>query len=76
MDMRLRLPEALEERDLTAYKVAKLSEGRIDESTLYRLVRQEGRVEYISATLLEALCDVLKAEPGDLLERESKRRRT
>lgn len=73
MDMRLRLPEALVERDLTAYNVAKLSEGGIDESTLYRLVRQGGRVEFISASLLEALCDVLACEPSELLERDRRR---
>jgi DNA-binding Xre family transcriptional regulator len=70
MQMRLRVPELLEERGLTAYEVAQRSEGRIDESTLYRLVRKQGRVERLSTPLLEALCDVLGVEPGELLERE------
>ena len=75
MLMRLRLPEALQERGFTAYQVAKQSDGRIDPSTLYRLARKRGRVDFISSELLEALCDVLDVEPGELLERETKRRR-
>lgn len=75
MHMRLRLPELLEERGLTPYGVAKASGGRIDQSTLYRLQRKRGRVELFSATLLEALCDTLKCDPAELLEREGKRRR-
>jgi DNA-binding Xre family transcriptional regulator len=74
MWMRLRLPEILEERGLTPYAVAKASNGRIDQSTLYRLQRKRGRVEFFSAELLEALCDVLECEPADILEREPKRR--
>ncbi len=73
--MRLRLPELLEERGLTAYQLAKQSEGRIDVSTLYRLTRNRGRVAMISAELLESLCDVLDVGPGELLEREAKRKR-
>lgn len=74
MDVRIRLPEALDERELTAYEVAKRSNGRIIPSTLYRLVRARGRVRLIDGELLEALCDVLDVEPADLLEREGKRR--
>lgn len=70
-DMRLRLPEALEERQLTAYEVAKRSNGRILSSTLYRLSKQRGSVKYIDAELLEALCDVLGVGPGELLERDA-----
>lgn len=75
MDMRLRLPELFKERGLTPYAVAKASAGRIDQSTLYRLQRKRGRVEFFSAELLEALCDVLHVSPGELLERDGKRRR-
>jgi len=65
---------------MTAYRVAKASGGRINESTLYRLVRANGRVEFFAAELLEALSDVLGIDPGKLLEREgpspkAKRRR-
>jgi DNA-binding Xre family transcriptional regulator len=68
--VRIRLPEVLDERQLTAYEVAKRSNGRIIPSTLYRLVRQEGRVKLFDGDLLEALCDVLEMEPGEILERE------
>jgi DNA-binding Xre family transcriptional regulator len=78
MEMRLRLPELLEEHDppLTAYAVAKskAAHGRISLSTIYRLIRQRGQVESFDAELLEALCDVLGVEPGRLLERQRKRK--
>lgn len=74
MDVRIRLPELLEERGLTAYEVAKRSQGRIIPSTLYRLVRNRGHVRLIDGELLEALCDQLELAPGELLEREPKRR--
>ncbi len=73
--MRIRLPELLEEHGVTAYEVAKRSNGRISPSTLYRLTRERGAVGLFSADLLEALCDVLDVEPGELLEREGKRGR-
>ena len=67
--IRLRLPELLEERDLTAYEVARRSGGRIDASALYRLVRQRGRVARFSAPLIDALCDVLGVAPSQVLAR-------
>ena len=73
--MRLRLPELLNEHEVTAYTLAQRSRGRISSSTLYRLVRSRGRVRYLDGDLLDALCDVLDLAPGDLLERESKPRR-
>ena len=74
MDVRIRLPEVLEEKGLTAYEVAKRSNGRIIPATLYRLIRGKGRVRLIDGELLEALCDQLEMEPGELLEREGKKR--
>lgn len=71
MDMRLRLPELLDERKTTAYQVAKDSGGRILPATLYRLVREEGRVKLFSADLCEALCDVLGITPTELFELET-----
>jgi DNA-binding Xre family transcriptional regulator len=75
MGLRLRLPELLAEHGVTAYMLAQRSKGRISPSTLYRLVRSRGRVRYLDADLLEALCDVLDVTAGDLLERQSKSRR-
>ncbi len=70
MLMRLRIPELLIERRLTPYGLAKASGGRISLSAAYRLNRSRGRVQFFDADLLEALCDVLDVEPGELLERE------
>jgi len=39
-------------------------------STAYRLTRNRGVVKMFDADLLEALCDVLKVAPGQLLERD------
>jgi DNA-binding Xre family transcriptional regulator len=77
MEMRLRLPELLKARKppMTPYALAKASGGRISLSTIYRLTRQRGQVATFDAELLEALCDVLDCEPGELLEREPKRRK-
>ena len=75
MGLRLRLPELLAEHGVTAYTVAQRSKGRISPSTLYRLSRSRGRVRYLDADLLDALCDVLGVSPGDLLERQTKARR-
>jgi DNA-binding Xre family transcriptional regulator len=67
--IRIRLPEAFDEQGLTAYEVAKRSRGRLQASTLYRLVRQRGQVRFIDAELLDILCDILSTRPGELLER-------
>jgi DNA-binding Xre family transcriptional regulator len=74
--MRLRLPEVLDERGLTGYAVVQLANGRISTTALYRLMQRKGRVRYIDGELLETLCEVLGVEPGDLLERDTKRSRT
>jgi transcriptional regulator with XRE-family HTH domain len=75
MEMRLRLPELLEEHDLTAYAVAQKSNGRISLSTIYRLTRNNGRVANFDAEMLEALCDVFGVGPDRLLERNGTKRR-
>ena len=65
----LRLAEILEERGMTAYALVRAAGGRIDMSQAYRLVRCRGRVRYLDTKLLDTLCDVLRVEPGELLER-------
>lgn len=72
--MRLRLPELMKQHGLTAYAVSRQSAGRISLSTAYRLVRMDGRVQSFDAEMLEALCEVFHCAPGELLEREGKRR--
>jgi hypothetical protein len=68
--MRLRLPELIEAAELTPYALAKRSGGRISLSTAYRLCRMRGSLESFEARALDALCDVLGVEPGDLFERQ------
>lgn len=75
MEMRVRIPELLEERGLTPYSLAMKSGSRISLSAAHRLARAQGRVKLFSADLLEALCDVLEVDPGELLEREAPKRR-
>jgi DNA-binding Xre family transcriptional regulator len=70
MRMRIRFPELLKERGLTAYAVARDSGGRISLSTIYRLKERDGRLDTFAADMLEALCDVFDVTPGDLLERD------
>jgi DNA-binding Xre family transcriptional regulator len=68
--MRVRLAELMEPRGLTAYALAQQSDGRISTSALYRLLKSDGRARYLDSELLDALCDVLKVNPGELLEHE------
>jgi hypothetical protein len=63
------------EHEITAYEVAKRSDGRVIPSTLYRLIRQRGRVRMFDGVLLETLCQILNVEPGALLERGGRRGR-
>lgn len=70
MDMRIRFNELLRERDLSPYALAMGSNGRISLSAAHRLARKDGRVARFEASLLDALCDILKVEPNELLERE------
>jgi DNA-binding Xre family transcriptional regulator len=69
--MRLRLTELMAaSKDIkTPYAVASASSKRISLSTIYRLNRSNGVVANFDAELLEALCDVFRVEPGELLER-------
>ena len=75
MALRLRFPELLDERGMTPYAFSKATKGRVSMSTAYRIVRMRGRLATFDATLLDAICDVLKVKPGQLFERERKRRR-
>lgn len=72
--MRIRVPELLEARQMTPYRLHKLSNGRISLSTAYRLNRLHGRLKLFDRDLLDALCDVLEVGPGDLFERKRTRR--
>jgi DNA-binding Xre family transcriptional regulator len=69
--MRLRLPELLKTHRLTAYALAKQSDGRISIPLAYRLAKRHGVFGSVRPQTLAALCDVLKVEPGRLFERIS-----
>ena len=67
--MRLRVAELLAERGMTPYALHKASAGRISLSAAYRLASGEFRA--VSATVLDALCDVFGIEdPGPLFVRD------
>ena len=66
--MRLRIPELFDERQVTPYQVARDSGGRLNEATLYRLVRERGRLAHVNMATLQALCDFFKVPPGALFD--------
>jgi DNA-binding Xre family transcriptional regulator len=75
IDMRLRVTELMAQRGLaTAYQLSKASKGRISMTKAYRLVESAGRPERIELDTLEALCETFNVGPGELLEREKKRK--
>jgi DNA-binding Xre family transcriptional regulator len=75
LDMRLRLAELMAQRGLTtAYQLAKASRGRISQMKAYRLVESAGRPTRIELATLDALCDTLDVGPGELLERDKRRK--
>ena len=66
--MRLRLDALLAERGMSAYRLIQDSGGRLSPSTVYRLARDEW--ECLPREVLDALCEVLRCTPGELLTRE------
>jgi DNA-binding Xre family transcriptional regulator len=67
--MRLRVPELLEQHGISAYELAKRSDGAISLSAAYRLAR--GDAERVSLSTLEALCRIFKIrDPGPLFSRD------
>lgn len=68
--MRIRLPELLDERNMTAYALSRASGDRISMSTAYRLMRMQGRVQFVDMQLLDSLCDTLRVGPAELFDRE------
>jgi DNA-binding Xre family transcriptional regulator len=75
MNVRVRIDEMMAERGWSAYDVAKaIKRSGVSEMAVYRLARVHGKVKRLDMRLLAGLCDVFKVEPGELLEREKKRR--
>ena len=60
---------------MTPYAFAKVTGGEISDATAYRLVKLRGKLKTFDARLLEAMCDALDVEPGDLIERTGRRKR-
>jgi DNA-binding Xre family transcriptional regulator len=73
MDVRLRTPELLKQRKLSAYRLAKDSGGRISMSVAYRLARPTGGEKAVAFDVLAALCDVLKVSPNELFSRDDEK---
>jgi DNA-binding Xre family transcriptional regulator len=71
MEMRVRLPELLEARGMTAYALSRESKGRITMSMAYRLVEKRGRLSTFAAGVLEGLCTALAVTPGELFETDA-----
>lgn len=65
--MHLLVGDILKRQGLTAYALAKGSDGRISLPTAYRLARGEWKC--LSAEVMDALCDALQVEPGELFKR-------
>jgi len=75
MAIRLRVGELLEERGITAYQLAKLSDGRISLSAAYRLAEPNAGAFPPSWAMLEILCEVLEVDVGELFERTGSKRK-
>lgn len=71
--MRFRVPQLLRERGLTAYVLATRSGGRISMSTAYYFART-GTFRCLKPDQLDALCEILGVEPGELFEHGRRRR--
>ncbi len=69
--MKLRVGELLQERGMTAYGLAKASDGAISLSVAYRLA--DDTWEQIPRDTLTALCDALSVTPADLFAYQPKR---
>lgn len=68
--MRLRFPELFTETGVNPYRLARDSNKRISLSTVYRLKRTRGKLQTFKSDMLDAICDVMNLQPGDLWERE------
>jgi DNA-binding Xre family transcriptional regulator len=73
--VRLRIPELFKELQITALDVARLSDGRIGQSTVYRWQQLQGRVSRIDCEVIEVLCEALGVGLADVVELERRRKR-
>ena len=76
LDMRLTLPELMAARGLkTAYSLERYAKGALTMSSAHRLVKAAGKPKRVDLATLDALCDVFGVEPGELWERDTKKRK-
>lgn len=64
--VRLRLAEALAQRGMSWYELARAS--GLTETQVYRLAHADGRFKRLGDDMLDRLCTALNAQPGELLE--------
>lgn len=64
--IRWRLPEILEARGWTAYRLAQ--ETGLTVPAAYRLAKEGRELQRLDLQTLDTLCRVLKVSPGELLE--------
>lgn len=76
MPVRFRLQSLLEERALTEARISQSELSRrsgVSLTTINAMVLN--KTAQVSLKTLDALCEVLEVEPGELLERETPKRR-
>ena len=72
MAVRFRLHEVLADRDDEMSQSELSRRSRISMTTINAMMLN--KTKQVSLATLDALCDALGVEPGELLERESKKR--
>jgi len=72
--VKLRMAELLDGKKLkhTGYALSQASKGAINQTTADRLIKGPKRVDLKT---LDVLCEVFGVEPGELWERDTKRRK-
>ena len=76
LDMRLTLPALMARHGLkTAYSLERFAKGALTMSSAHRLVKADGKPKRVDLATLDTLCDVFGVEPGELWERDTKRRK-
>lgn len=72
-DMRIRLRELMAKHKppiTSAYHLAKVSGGSINQTTAQRLLSEKKPPKGVDFSTLDALCDTLKCKPSELLARD------
>jgi DNA-binding Xre family transcriptional regulator len=69
MAIRLRVPELLRARRMTAYALAKAVDGTVSRSMVYRIAASGGEFRCLSPEQIDGLCRAFRCEPKDLFKR-------